>query len=222
MDQYTRFRLPIMVLVYVILRFFGGSFGSLVLYPVVLMVTFLHEFGHALGALLTGGNVLELVINADGSGYTKSQGGNAAIILMGGYLGSAILGNILLYIGVKKRSWAQRALIALAFMMALCSIIWFQTIQTTLILCAFSVSLFFIAYKTTFDQDVLLFLGIATVLYIIQDFNVGPSSDLEQYEQVVGIFNAKVWRYFWLLLVVLITLWNLRKIFGNFTTRARA
>ena len=102
MDQYTRFRLPIMVLLYVILRFFGGSFGNLVLYPVVLMVTFLHEFGHALGALLTGGNVLELVINTDGSGYTKSQGGSAAIILMGGYLGSAILGNIMLYIGTES------------------------------------------------------------------------------------------------------------------------
>ena len=42
-------RLLAMVLVYVILKFFGGSFGVLVLYPVTMLVAFLHELGHYLG-----------------------------------------------------------------------------------------------------------------------------------------------------------------------------
>ena len=78
------YRVLIMVLIYALLKFFGGSFGRMTLYPVTLLVTFLHEFGHALGAILTGGHVLEMQINPDGSGKTTSQPGSVAVILMGG------------------------------------------------------------------------------------------------------------------------------------------
>ena len=86
------FRLLAMLLIYGLLKYVGGSFGHLVLYPVTLLVTFLHEFGHALGALLTGGTVEGMQINPDGSGYTITRGGNQGVVLMGGYLGSAVLG----------------------------------------------------------------------------------------------------------------------------------
>ncbi|MBP6828065.1 MAG: M50 family metallopeptidase, partial [Saprospiraceae bacterium] len=95
MNQNLHLRLLAMVLVYGVLKFAGGSFGNLVLYPVTLLVTFLHELGHALGALLTGGAVEGMQINADGSGYTVTRGGSPGIVLMGGYLGSAVLGNVL-------------------------------------------------------------------------------------------------------------------------------
>ena len=84
--------------IYLALVFLGGEVGKTILYPIHLLVTFLHELGHALGALITGGSVLALQVNEDGSGWTKTAGGNLGIILMGGYLGSALLGNILFYI----------------------------------------------------------------------------------------------------------------------------
>ena len=202
-----------MVVIYGILKFFGGSFGHLALYPVTLLVTFLHEFGHALGAILTGGAVEGMQINNDGSGYTVTRGGSAGVVLMGGYLGSAILGNVLFRIGVKHKQITQGTLIALGAIMALAGIVWFESFQSTAILLAFAVSLYLIARKTTWDQDVLMFLGLAAVLYIIQDFRVGPQSDLAMYEKVVGIFPSQVWMYIWVAFAGLLFYWNLREIF---------
>ncbi len=204
-----------MVLVYVALRFMGGSFGNLVLYPVTLLVTFLHEFGHALGAIFTGGTVQSMQINPDGSGYTISRGGSPGIILMGGYLGSAALGNVMFRIGARHRSITQTTLIVLSCLMVLAGIVWFESFQSTALLTVFGALLFFIARNTDWDQDVLMFLGLAAVLYIIQDFNVGPGSDLAMYEQAVGLFPSHVWMYIWLALAAILFYWNLRAILGK-------
>lgn len=208
-------RLLAMLLIYGLLKFFGGSFGHLALYPVTLLVTFLHEFGHALGALLTGGVVEGLQINPDGSGYTITRGGSQGVVLMGGYLGSAVLGNLLFYIGARKRQRAQTTLIALAVLMALAGLIWFESFVSTGLLFGFAVVLYLIATKTDWEQDVLMFLGLAAVLYIIQDFNVGPKSDLAMYEQVVGILPAEFWMFVWLGLAGFLFYLNLRRIFSN-------
>ena len=58
-----------------------------------------------------------------------------------------------------------------------------------------------------------MFLGLAAVLYIIQDFNVGPSSDLAAYEQVVGLFPAQIWMFIWLGFAAMMFYWNLKDIF---------
>jgi hypothetical protein len=206
------FRLLAMVVIYVMLKFVGGSLGNLALYPVTLFVTFLHEFGHALGGILTGGTVEGMRINPDGSGYTVTRGGSQGIILMGGYLGSAILGNLLFYIGAHKRTITQMSLYTVAICMAFAGIVWFESFESTAILLVFAASLFLIANKTNWDQDVLMFLGLAAVLYILQDFNVGPKSDLAMYEQVVGIFPYQIWMYVWLIIVILLSYSNLKAI----------
>lgn len=202
-----------MVFIYAVLKFFGGSFGQMALYPVTLLVTFLHEFGHALGGILTGGKVLELRVAPDGSGHTLTQGGSAGVILMGGYLGSALLGNLLFYIGARRRSWAQTTLLVLAVVMALTGVLWFESFTSSAILFGFAALMYFIARKTDWEQDVLMFLGLAAVLYIIQDFNVGPKSDLARYEEVVGVFSAQIWTYIWLGLAGLLFYANLKEIF---------
>ena len=159
--QNLHYRLLAMLLIYGLLKFFGGSFGHFVLYPVTLMVTFLHEFGHALGALLTGGTVVGMQINADGSGYTLTRGGSHAVVLMGGYLGSAVLGNVLFHIGARYRAMTHHTLLVLAGLMALAGLVWFESFSSTGILWAFAFVLGFIALKTNWDQDVLMFLCLS-------------------------------------------------------------
>lgn len=209
----VQYRVLAILLVYGMLKFFGGSFGNLVLYPVTLLVTFLHEFGHAMGALLTGGTVEAMQINADGSGYTVTRGGSQGVVLMGGYLGSALLGNGLFRIGVRYPRMTQNALLVLAGLMLLAGLIWFESFSSTALLFGFGMLLGFIALKTTWDRDVLMFLGLAAVLYIIQDFDVGPKSDLARYEQVVGFFPSRIWMYIWLGLAGWLFLWNIQQIF---------
>ena len=208
------YRVLAIVLVYGMLKFFGGSFGRMALYPVTLLVTFLHEFGHALAAIITGGHVLGMQINPDGSGLTKSQGGSHAIILMGGYLGSAILGNLLFYIGAKKPKMTQLTLMVLAFLMLLAGVVWFQSLVSTGLLVVFATLLWVLAKRTDWDQQVLMFLGLAAVLYILEDFSVGPSGDLAMYEQTVG-GSSVIWMYLWACLAGLLFIWNLRQVFRS-------
>lgn len=215
MQKNLHFRVLAMLLVYGILKFMGGSLGALLLYPVTMLVTFLHEFGHATAAILTGGSVEGLQINPNGSGYTMSRGGSPAIILMGGYLGSALFGNLLFRIGVKYHRLSQGTLLTLAAFMSMAGLVWFESFESTAILWLFAASLVFFALRTNYDQDVLIFLGMAAVLYIIQDFNVGPSSDLAMYEKVVGFGPARVWMYVWLGLAALLFYWNLRGLFRS-------
>ena len=200
-------------LVYFLLRFMGGSFGEIVLYPITLLVTFLHEFGHAFGAAITGGSVKGMQINTDGSGLTTTLGGSPAVILMGGYIGSAIFGNILFYIGAKLPNYHRVTLVFLGGLMAFAGVFWYQSLTSTLILIVFGVLLYFIARHAEWPGWALMFFGVASILYIIQDFNYGPSSDLAHFEQTVGLFPADIWKYIWLIIVVILFLYNLRFIF---------
>ncbi len=209
------YRMLAILAIYFGLTYFGGDVGRRILYPIRLFVTFLHEFGHAIGAVLTGGWVEEVQINQDGSGWTRTANGNRPITIMGGYLGSAIFGNILFFVGAKLRWMVKPMLGILIIAMLVTAFYWFNSLFTTSVLVAFSFVLGFIALKTEFGKEVLMFLGLASVLFIIQDFNVGPRSDLKAYEEVMVILPAQVWMYIWLGVAILLFYFNLRLLFTS-------
>ncbi len=68
------------------------------MYPLRLFVTFVHESGHGLAALITGGQFDRFVVFANGSGVAATGGGLRWVILPAGYLGAAVFGAILLYL----------------------------------------------------------------------------------------------------------------------------
>lgn len=199
-------------LVYALLRYAGGSLGDILLYPIVLLVTFLHEFGHGIGAIITGGAVDGLVINQDGSGVCHTLGGNPGVTLMGGYIGSAILGNIIFYIGAKKPAFHRITLALLGGLMLFVGIFWYQNIGTTAMLLIYAALLYFLATRANWPGEALMFFGLASVLYIIEDFNTGPKSDLSQYAEEVGWLPDQVWKYVWLGIVIVLFVYNLRLI----------
>ena len=87
-------------------------FAELLTYPFRLFVTFIHEGGHAIAALLTGNSVesLSIATNASGETYT-SQGGTISQILVAsaGYLSSMAYGALLLVL--IRRSIAARVVL---------------------------------------------------------------------------------------------------------------
>ena len=187
------------------------------MYPIRLFVTFLHEFGHAIGAVITGGWVEEVQINADGSGWTRTANGNRPITIMGGYLGSALFGNILFLVGARAKVLVKPMLAIVIASMLVTGFYWYNSMFTTCVLVGFSAFLIFILLWTDWGGDILMFLGLASVLYIIQDFNVGPKSDLKAYEEVMVFIPANIWMYIWLAVAVLLFVFNLRILFR--TTR---
>jgi hypothetical protein len=85
-------------------------YGYLLVYPFRLFNTFIHEVGHAVAAVATGGQVLEMRVNLDTSGHVMSSGGWRVVISSAGYLGSIAAGAALLLAG-RKRKWARPTLL---------------------------------------------------------------------------------------------------------------
>ena len=75
-----------------------------VLFPLRCFVVLVHETGHALAALLTGASVSHLVVRPDESGEVMYSGGWPVIISAAGYVGSSLLGAVLLALTAYPRS----------------------------------------------------------------------------------------------------------------------
>ena len=207
------YRVILFAALYLGLSYFGGIGGWRLLYPIRLFVTFLHEFGHALGAILTGGDVLSVRIDPNAGGATTTTGGSRPVILMGGYIGSAIFGNILFFIGAKSDRLVKPILTLVIVAMLATGFIWFNSVFTTAVLIGFSAALLFIGFKTPFGDEVLMFLGLVSVIYIIQDTGTGPSSDLKMFEREMWL-PAKVWMFVWLGIALGLIALNLKLMFG--------
>jgi len=91
-------------------------FAEVVTYPFRIFVTFIHEGGHAIAALLTGNTVesLSVAMNASGETYT-TQGGlfSQFLISSAGYIGSMAFGALLLVL-IRKAVAARLVLLGSA------------------------------------------------------------------------------------------------------------
>jgi hypothetical protein len=74
-------------------------YAEILTYPFRIFVTFIHEGGHALAALLTGNSVQSLTVSVDGSGEVYSAAGglfSQMFISSAGYLGAMSFGALML------------------------------------------------------------------------------------------------------------------------------
>jgi len=72
-------------------------------YPFRLFVTMIHELGHGLAAVLTGGDFLRFEVTKYGAGLAYTAGGSQFAIIQAGYLGTALFGAALLYLTHQSR-----------------------------------------------------------------------------------------------------------------------
>ncbi len=82
---------------FIVYLIWNVSFFSWFAYPLRLFVTYVHEAGHALAAIASGGEVVKFTVSPNGSGLATTIGGSRALILPAGYLGAALFGAILFY-----------------------------------------------------------------------------------------------------------------------------
>src|SRR6267378_4898060 len=91
-------------------------FAEVATYPFRIFVTFIHEGGHAIAALLTGNSVqgLSVAMNASGETYT-TQGGpfSQMFVSSAGYIGSMAFGALLLIL-IRKAIAARIVLLGSA------------------------------------------------------------------------------------------------------------
>ena len=140
-----------------------------VVYPLFILSTVFHEFGHALMCVMTGGHVASISVAMDESGLTSFTGGWFCAVLPAGYLGSSLMGALLLFCGF---SYGVSRYAAAGIMLVLLAVLHFaQGIYTVVCVVVLSASLAaaFLARDGEFCQHIVLFLGAASSLAAMLD-----------------------------------------------------
>ncbi len=92
------------------------------LLPLILLNTHVHELCHALAALATGGSVSSIQVHADTSGVTHVAGGAAVVVAAAGYVGTSIVGGIMIagarsHKGARQMLWVLFGFLAFALLL---------------------------------------------------------------------------------------------------------
>lgn len=118
--------------------------------PVAFLGTWVHEMGHGLGAIMTGGQFLEMVVSPDFSGmaYTSFSGKTAHMILIiTGLLAPSFVGALLLILA-RGLGQGRLALGLLTFGLFVCGILWAGDLFTRVTVMVAGFILGLIAIKT--------------------------------------------------------------------------
>jgi hypothetical protein len=185
-----------------------------IVYPIKIFVVCLHELGHALAALLTGGQVVSIQIFPEEGGLTTTRGGWPFIILSAGYVGSMLFGGALLYLS-SYRPWARRLMIALGVLIVLSTLLFFRNFFAVLYGLLAGAAMFFSAYRFPLNVNfyIIRFLAIASCLYALLDIRgdlfaaasagSGIVNDAVALNQLTGI-PAIIWAVLWLVVSLLV------------------
>jgi hypothetical protein len=200
-------------------------FAGVLSYPFRIFVTFIHEGGHAVAALLTGNSVqsLSVAMNASGETYTTKGGMFSQILVSSaGYLGAMAFGALLLVL--IRKAVAARIVLAGAALLILILTIVFGLITpmvagswssltgipfTFFAGIALAVGLFAVARFAS--QRVAIFvlsllavqcvlnalLDLKTVFFLSSPFAPGVQTDAANMASATGI-PAVIWTIIWI------------------------
>ena len=178
------------------------------LYPLKTFVVFVHETGHALASVLTGGQVLTMVVTPFESGYVQHMGGNSLLVASAGYVGSALFGGGMLLLSGRQRL-ASQTFTSLACLFALVTLCFVRNAFGVVF--GLSTALFFgfLAWKQLRNAhyviDVLAVMSSLYALYDLSDFLlIGAKTDafiLAEMTQVPAFTWAILWSGLSLLVV---------------------
>jgi hypothetical protein len=220
--------LVLLIVAIVVIAAVGSlPFGSTVLYPFALFVTLIHESGHAIAAVATGGSVGSLRIRSDLSGVTTIGGGVDAIIAPAGYLGATLAGVGLLLTPLRYARWAMGALAAVP----LAALLFFHPADafTTLWCVGFALCLGAAAWKlpSRWLPFLQIFLGVEAGLNAFRDLMTlllisGTDSHIYTDAQLMSrtlFFPATVWAVIWAIISMLLLLLALAGLVGREVSR---
>lgn len=175
-------------------------------YPLRLFVTFIHEGGHALAALLTLGSVEGVYIHANGSGETYTRGGLQPVIASAGYLMSTGYGASLLILCRQGKNAKAVITVTAALILVLTglyagnSFSWFTGIALTMgligiaIMAGIRAAHFFLSFLAV--QCCLNALFDLRTLFLVSASSNVHSDALTM--QDVTMVPAVIWAIFWL------------------------
>lgn len=171
-----------------------------VLYPLKIFAVFIHETGHALAAILTGGRVESMVVTPHESGYVRYVGGDPLLVASAGYVGSALFGGLMLLLAGRER-WTTTIFGGLALLFGAMTVCFVRNAfgvgfgLTTAMVCGL------LAWKplpwARYVIDVLAVLSTLYAVYDLGDFLlVGATTDAVILARITGV-PALLWAALW-------------------------
>ncbi len=155
-------------------------------YPIKFFITSVHEASHGIAILLTGGEIIKIELNGE-AGLITSRGGVRLLISPAGYIGTAIIGGLLL-ISSKNLKLSQSMIIGLGVFVLTLNLIYIDSYTSIsfIIVTIFCLILIALALKTDFDKHIALFLSSFFIMSSVDDVKVYLLSDIA-YKTDAGI-----------------------------------
>jgi hypothetical protein len=172
------------------------------LFPLRVLMTLIHEFGHGLAALLTGGSIDRITVDPGLGGVCFTHGGWRWLILPSGYLGSMAAGCGIILLACRTR-YDRHISLALGSFVMLATLLYVRTLP------GFFYGLLSGAALTSagwwlgadLNDSVLCFLGTMSCLsavFGLKDLaTYGGNNDALMFSREVFPLPAFVWALLW-------------------------
>jgi hypothetical protein len=195
--------------------------------PLKILVVFLHELSHGLAAVLTGGEIVELSLSPQQGGHAVTRGGSRFLILSAGYLGSLVMGVILLSIALRTKA-DRAAMMACGVIMLGVTVLYIRDLfplafctASGLAMCATSRFL-----NNNINDLALRVIGLSSLIYVPYDIfddtirRSSQRSDAYMLAEVVG-GPTVFWGGLWFILSLCVILFCFRSLLSQSTNLQR-
>ncbi|KAI8985955.1 peptidase M50B-like-domain-containing protein [Pilobolus umbonatus] len=180
---------------------------KVILAPFKLLTVGLHEFSHAFVGCLTCAKIESIEIDPDEGGVTRMRGGIPMCTLPAGYLGSSLIGALLVMSGFNIMA-SKIASIFLAACLLL-TLWWAKNWLTRIIGVVFIGVMVFLWWleRGAGLKYFVLFVGVMSCLYCLWDilddlvFRKVHESDASKFAKLCGCgMSSRIWGVFWFII----------------------
>ena len=140
------------------------------IYPIKVFVVLLHEIGHGVVAVFTGGHIKEINLSSNLGGECWSAGGWRFLVLPAGYLGSLFFGGLIMVTAARTK-WDKWISMMIGIIIFGFTVVYVRSWFGFGFGIVFSVLLFLAGLKLPEKvNDILLkFLGLTSCMYAVLD-----------------------------------------------------
>ncbi|MBV6459876.1 MAG: hypothetical protein HONBIEJF_03031 [Fimbriimonadaceae bacterium] len=188
--------------------------------PLLYLNTHIHELFHALTAVGTGGSADLIAVYGDGSGETPVRGGFILFVASAGYIGSAVLGGLLIYFS-RTSDVARRAMGTMAIVLGLSLVLWVRADLVGILSGVFWVGALAFAARYLRGEAAIVagqFLGVQQAMNGLQSLLVLLNiSVVGERQSDAGIMAARTgippvfWALMWVAVSFVCVVWAIRK-----------
>jgi len=179
-------------------------------YPLKILVVFFHELSHGITAVATGGRIVEVRVDAMQGGLCLTEGGSRFLTLSAGYLGSLILGGLLLLAASHfKRKNIPNLILGLVLFIT--TIVYVRPVIGFGFFFGAAVGIAFVAAAQKLPNEVngyiLTVIGLTSTLYAVLDIKSdildrpGARSDAAMLSDLTGVPTI-MWGAAWMLVSI--------------------